>query len=70
MNLGENMKDLIIGTIATIWGIAVVVRVSIKFLESDATLQAYSVGSLIGGVLGLALAIWGIVKIKNWVKNR
>jgi len=63
------MKDLIIGIVATLWGTAVVVRVSMKILEAN-SVNAYQVGSLIGGLMGFALAVWGIVKIIKWRKNR
>jgi hypothetical protein len=63
------MKDLIIGIVATLWGTAVVIKVSMKILEAD-PVNSYQVGSLIGGLMGFALAIWGIVKIRNWSKNR
>ena len=63
------MKDLIIGIVATLWGTAVVVRVSMKILEEN-SVNAYQVGSLIGGLMGFLLAIWGIVKIIKWRKNR
>ena len=67
------MRNLIEGVIAIVWGTAVVIRVALKsmpLIESGAELSAYSKGSMIGGLLGLLLAIWGIFKVLKWRKMR
>ena len=66
------MRYLIEGIIAVVWGIAVVVNVTMKtvaFLNSGGEFGSYHIGFIGGGVLGLALAIWGVFRIIKW-KNK
>jgi len=67
------MRNLIEGIVAIVWGVAVMINVSMKtvaFLDAGGELSSYQIGSIGGGVLGLALTIWGIFRIIKWKKER